>query len=119
MFKTYKAEAENQLNIKIKVIRSNRGEEYDSTALTDFCAQHEIVHQTIAPYKPQQNGVAKRINSMLNGRELPYNIWVEVFLTANYINRIPFKKTKSLYELWKKQISIYKILKYGVALQRS
>ena len=26
----------------------------------EFCLQHGIVHQTIAPYSPQQNGVAKR-----------------------------------------------------------
>ena len=26
----------------------------------EFCLQHGIVHQTIAPYSPQQNGLAKR-----------------------------------------------------------
>ena len=60
MFKTYKAEVENQLDKKIKIIRSDRGGEYESTAFADFCANHGIIHQTTAPYTPQQNGVAER-----------------------------------------------------------
>ena len=52
-FKTYKAEVENQLEKKIKVIRSDRGGEYESAAFSDFCAQNGIVHQTTAPYTPQ------------------------------------------------------------------
>ena len=82
-FKTYKAEVENQLEKKIKVIRSDRGGEYESAAFSDFCAQYGIVHQTTAPYTPQQNGVAERknrtlkemINSMLNSSGLPHNLW--------------------------------------------
>ena len=36
MFKIYKAEIENQLEKKIKIIRSDRGGEYESTAFSDF-----------------------------------------------------------------------------------
>ena len=82
MFKIYKAEVENQLEKKIKIIRSDRGGEYESTAFSDFCPQHGIVHQTTTPYTPQQNGVAERknrtlkdmINSMLNSSGLPHNL---------------------------------------------
>ena len=35
----YKAEVENQLNKKIKVIRSDRGSEY-VTPIGDYCGQH-------------------------------------------------------------------------------
>ena len=110
-FKTYKAEVENQLEKKIKVIRSDRGGEYESAAFSDFCAQNGIVHQTTAPYTPQQNGVAERknrtlkemINSMLNSSGLPHNLWGEALLTANFIlNRIHFKNSnKSPYKVWK------------------
>ncbi|CAL9018648.1 unnamed protein product [Prunus brigantina] len=62
MFKTYKAEVENQLERKIKALRSDRGGEYESIAFSKFCAQHGIVHQTTAPYTPQQNGVVERKN---------------------------------------------------------
>ena len=86
-FKTYKSEVENQLEKKIKVIRSDRGGEYESAAFSDFCAQYGIVHQTTAPYTPQQNGVAERknrtlkemINSMLNSSGLPHNLWGETW----------------------------------------
>ena len=121
MFKIYKAEVENQLEKKIKIIRSDRGGEYESTAFSDFCTQHGIVHQTTAPYTPQQNGIAERknrtlkdmIDSMLNSSELPHNLWGEALLTANFIlNRIPFKNSnKSSYELWKGRIPSYKMIK--------
>ena len=120
-FKTYKAKVENQLEKKIKVIRSDRGGEYESAAFSDFCAQYGIVHQTTAPYTPQQNGVAERknrtlkemINSMLNSSGLLHNLWGEALLTANVIlNRIPFKNSnKSPYEVWKGRLPSYKMIK--------
>ena len=48
----YKNEVENQINKKIKVLRSDRGGEYESP-FGEFCLQHGIVHQTMAPYSPQ------------------------------------------------------------------
>ena len=121
MFKTYKAEVENQLEKKIKIIRSDRGGEYESIAFADFCALNGIVHQTTAPYTPQQNGVAERknrtlkdmINSMLNSSGLPHSFWGEALLSANFIlNRIPFKSSnKSPYEFWKGRLPSYKMIK--------
>ena len=60
----YKKEVENQLNKKIKVFRSDRGGEYESP-FGEFCSQHGIVHQTTAPYSPQQNGIVERKNRTL------------------------------------------------------
>ena len=37
MFKIYKAEVENQMEKKIKIISSDRGSEYEFTAFLDFC----------------------------------------------------------------------------------
>jgi hypothetical protein len=51
LFKHYKNEVENQLNKKIKVIRSDRGGEYK--ALFDkLCSQNDIIHQITNPYSP-------------------------------------------------------------------
>ena len=50
-FVLYKNEVENQLNKKIKVLRSDRGGEYESPFF-DVCAQHGIIHESIAPYSP-------------------------------------------------------------------
>ena len=120
MFQHFKNEVENQLDRKIKVIRSDRGGEYEAP-FGDFCSQHGIIHQTTAPYLPQQNGVAERknitlkemMNALLLSSGLPQNLWGEAILSANYIlNRIPHKKTnKSPYELWKGRIPSYKYLK--------
>lgn len=120
MFKHYKNEVENQLDKKIKVIRSDRGGEYESP-FGEFCSQHGIIHQTTAPYSPQQNGVAERknrtlkemMNAMLISSGLPQNLWGDAILSANYIlNRIPQKKTnKTPYELWKGRMPTYKYLK--------
>lgn len=51
IFVHYKNEVENQLNKKIKVLRSDRGGEYESP-FSEFCTQHGIIHQTTAPYSP-------------------------------------------------------------------
>ena len=120
MFKHFKNEVENQLDRKIKVIRSDRGGEYEAP-FVDFCSQHGIIHQTTAPYSPQQNGVVERknktlkemMNALLLSSGLPQNLWGEANLSANYIlNRIPQKKTnKSPYELWKGRRPSYKYLK--------
>ncbi|GJW82150.1 putative nucleotidyltransferase, ribonuclease H [Tanacetum coccineum] len=63
-FILYKNEVENQLNKKIKVIRSNRGGEYVSS-FAEFCSQHGIRHELTALYSPQQNGIAERKNHTL------------------------------------------------------
>ena len=50
-FVLYKNKVENQLNKKIKVLRSDRGGEYE-LPFVDFCAQHGIIHETTTPYLP-------------------------------------------------------------------
>ena len=50
-FVQYKNEIENQLNKKIKVLRSDKGREYESP-FGEFYLQHGIVHQITAPYSP-------------------------------------------------------------------
>ena len=78
-FVLYKNEVENQLNKKIKVLRSYRGGEYESS-FVDFCAQHRIIYTT--PYSPQSNGVVEQknhtlkdmMNAMLISAGLPQNI---------------------------------------------
>ena len=109
-FKTYKAEVETQLNKKIKIIRSDRGGEYEFP-FEEICTEFGIVHQMTAPYTPQSNGVAKRknrslketMNALLNSSGLPQNLWGEVVLTANFfLNRVPHRKTQQTpSEKWK------------------
>ena len=57
-FVLYKNEVENKLNKKIKVLRSDRGGEYESPFF-DVCSQHGIIHEITTPYSTQSNGVAE------------------------------------------------------------
>ena len=65
MFLKYKAEVENQLDKKIKRLRSDRDGEYSTNTLEAFCEKNGIIHEVSAPYTPQQNGVAERKNRTL------------------------------------------------------
>ena len=87
------------------------GGEYGTIFLKEFCEKNGIVHETSAPYTPQQNGTAKRksrtLKEMMNVMLLSYGmskqIWGEAVLYACYIlNRVPYKQLdKTPYELWK------------------
>ena len=58
MFLSYKAEVENQLDRKIKRIRSDRGGgEY--IPLNDYCENEGIIHETTPPYSLESNEVDK------------------------------------------------------------
>jgi transposase InsO family protein len=90
---------ENATDLKVKTIRSDRGGEFLNEALKDFYAGKGIQQQATAPYSPEQNGKAERLNrvlvertrSMIHGRKLPLNLWAEALKTANYIrNRSPY-----------------------------
>jgi transposase InsO family protein len=64
-FKIYKAEIENQIERKIKCVRSDRGGEYISNDFGEYCVEHGIIHETMIPYSPQSNGVAEQKNRKL------------------------------------------------------
>ena len=52
VFKVYKAEVENQLSKKIKVLESDRGGEYFSSVFNSFCEEYGIIHEYTASYTP-------------------------------------------------------------------
>ena len=64
-FQRYKAYAENHLGAKIKCMRIDKGGEYMSNQFIDFMLEHGITHQYTVRARPQQNGVAKRANRMI------------------------------------------------------
>ncbi|KAJ0008485.1 hypothetical protein Pint_29037 [Pistacia integerrima] len=119
MFLTYKNEVENQLNKKIKRLRTYKGGEYESNDFNSFCRDHGVQHDTIPPYSPQSNGVAERKNKTL--KEMVNAMLIssgalfvgEAMLLACYIqNIISFKKTgKTPYELWKGHVTNLKYIK--------
>lgn len=109
-FKIYKAEVENQLERKIKRLRSDRGGEFFPKVFDDFCAEHGIIHERTPPYSPESNGIAERknrtltdlVNAMLDTCGLSKAWWGEAVLTSCHVlNRIPMgKEEKTPYEKW-------------------
>jgi hypothetical protein len=64
-FKEFKALVENQTEKRIKVLRTDNGGEFCGNEFEEFCKKCGIERHNIAPYTPQQNGVAKIMNRML------------------------------------------------------
>jgi hypothetical protein len=65
-----------------------------------YYKENEIRRETPIPYNPKQNGASKRKTrtifecerSLLKGKKLPNNLWVEAVNIAMYLqNRIPTK----------------------------
>ena len=109
-FKRFVTLVENQLDKKVKTLRTDRGREYLSDQFKGFCEWKGIARQLTTPYTPQQNGVAERRNrtllemvrSMMSQANLPISFWGDALLTATYVlNRVPSKSvTATPYELW-------------------
>ncbi|XP_077223435.1 uncharacterized protein LOC143857048 [Tasmannia lanceolata] len=66
-FKEFKNEVENQLNKKIKTLRSDRGGEYLSDEFKDYLKKNRMVSQWTPPSTPELNGVSERRNRTLLG----------------------------------------------------
>lgn len=111
-FKEFEAATTNEAGRQIGVLRTDNGGEYLSVEFQDYLKQKGIKHQLTAPYSPQQNGVAERMNrtlvesarSMIAHAGLPNTYWAEAISTAAYVrNRMStsaFKQNKSPYERW-------------------
>ena len=91
MFLSYKVEVENQLDMKIKRIISDRGGEY--IPLNDYCENEGIIREVTPPYSLESNGVAERKNrtlkemmhSLLVSASTPNNLWGEAILSLCYL----------------------------------
>jgi hypothetical protein len=118
-FKIFKAELENQHNIKIKLVRSDRGGEYYGRhtpygqvpePFARFLQENDIVAQYSMLSDPQQNGVAERRNrtlmdmvrSMLSYSTLPISLWMKALKTdVHILNQVPSKSVpRTPYEMW-------------------
>src|ERR1044072_5696308 len=101
IFKVFRLMVEKQSGMCIKVLRTDRGGEFCSIEMSNYCKEHGIVHEITAPYTPQHNGIAERRNrtvlnmvkSMLKSKQLPHKFWGEEATTAAYVlNRCPTQR---------------------------
>nr|GEU81701.1 hypothetical protein [Tanacetum cinerariifolium] len=110
ILKTFITGLENQLSLKVKVIRSDNGTEFKNSNLNQFCELKGIKREFSVPRTPRQNGIAWRKNmtlikaarTMLADSLLPIPFWAEAVNTTCYVqNRVLVTKpqNKTPYEL--------------------
>ena len=108
-FKEYKSEVEKQSEKLIKRLRTDGGGEYEKW-MEDHLKGSGIIHETTAPYSPDQNGVAERANPTIMERvkaiiaefKLDKRLWMEIAETVVYLKNCSPTSTVATtpYELW-------------------
>ncbi|GKB76769.1 putative ribonuclease H-like domain-containing protein [Tanacetum coccineum] len=110
IIKTFIIEIENQLDHKVKVIRSGNGTKFKNSIMNQFCEIKGIKREFSMARTPQQNDVAERKNrtlikaarTMLVDSRLPTTFRAEAVNTTCYVlNRVLVIKphNKTPYEL--------------------
>nr|GEU53875.1 hypothetical protein [Tanacetum cinerariifolium] len=105
ILKTFITGLENQLSLKVKLIRSDNGTEFKNNDLNHLCGIKGIKREFSVPRTPQQNGIAKRKNrtlikaarTMLADSLLPILFWAKAVNTiACYVqNRVLVTKPQN------------------------
>ncbi|GLC47439.1 hypothetical protein PLESTM_002074400 [Pleodorina starrii] len=89
---------ETQSGRTVRKVRTDRGREYLNSEIDTFYEERGITHETSAPYTPQQNGVAERLNRtlmervrcMLSESNVPTRAWSFAMRMACHLrNRSP------------------------------
>ncbi|KAJ3686570.1 hypothetical protein LUZ61_015734 [Rhynchospora tenuis] len=102
---------ENEKGLKISIIRSDHGREFENAKFDELCIERGYKQEFSAPRTPQQNGVVERKNrtlqelarTMLHEFAVPKFLWAEAVNTAcHVVNRacIRSKLKKTPFELW-------------------
>lgn len=85
VFKQLKALVEKESDLYIKCLRKDKGEEFTSNTVCNFCSLHGIKRQLTIVYTPQQKGVLEiknrtlmnMIRSVMTSRNVPKSFWTE------------------------------------------
>nr|GEY10647.1 putative ribonuclease H-like domain-containing protein [Tanacetum cinerariifolium] len=97
ILKTFITSLENQLSLKVKVIKSDNGTEFKNNDLNQFYGMKGIKREFSVPRTPQQNSITERKNrtlieaarTMLSDSLIPILFWAEAVNTACYVqNRV-------------------------------
>jgi transposase InsO family protein len=95
----------NVFSHSIKRLHTDNGSEYDDDVMLGYLEDEGIEHTTTAPYQPQSNGIAERVNRTLMGKvramllrcNLGYEFWPYAVLQAAYLhNRTPSSTSGSV-----------------------
>ncbi|GJY71250.1 retrovirus-related pol polyprotein from transposon TNT 1-94 [Tanacetum coccineum] len=122
ILKTFITKIENQLDYKVKVIRSDNGTEFKNSVMNQFCEIKGIKREFSVARTPQQNGIAERkkrtlregARTMLVDSKLPTTFWAKAVNTACYVlTRVLVIKphSKTPYELIRGRIPLIDFMK--------
>nr|GEZ93014.1 uncharacterized mitochondrial protein AtMg00810-like [Tanacetum cinerariifolium] len=104
ILKTFITGIENQLSLKVKIIRSDNETKFKNNDLNQFSEMQGIKREVSVPRTPQQNGIIKRKNrtlieaarTMLADLLLLILFWTEAVNTACYVqNRVLVTKPQN------------------------
>ena len=109
--KKFKMRVEAESGKKLRVLRTDRGDEFTFVEFAVYCVDQGVGQHHTASYSPQQNGVVERRNqtvvgmarSMMKAKGMPARFWGETVTTAVFIlNRAPTKALtgKTPFEAW-------------------
>jgi transposase InsO family protein len=120
VLKKFLKRAQNEFDAKVKRIRSDNGTEFKNTKVEQFLDEEGIKHEFLAPNTPQQNGVTKKNQTliemgrtMLDEYKTSDQFWAEAInTTCHATNRLYLHKLlkKASYELLtgkKKSVSYF------------
>ena len=65
MIKKFKKRAEAESGRKLRVLRTDRGDEFTSVEFATYYADQGVGQHHTAPYSPQQNGMVERRNQTM------------------------------------------------------
>jgi transposase InsO family protein len=113
-FTVYKKMVENEMDSRIKCLRSDNGGEFTSKEFMDYCNNHGIKRQFFITRTPQHNGVVERkirtiqemAQTMIMDSKLTDIFWTQAVHTIVHIqNRVILinNTDKTPYELWKRR----------------
>src|SRR5260221_3607223 len=64
--KAWKAQAEKETGKSLKILCTDGGGEFTSSAFNTFLAENSIKRELTNPYTPQENGVSEQANRTIN-----------------------------------------------------
>lgn len=104
-FKIFRSLVEKEIDIQVKMFRTDRGGEFCSNEFLNYFEKAGIARQFMAAYTPQQNVVVEKCNrtvtamtrSLLKGTNMPAFMWGEGFRQSIYLlNRLPIEPFDAL-----------------------
>ncbi|UYV76289.1 hypothetical protein LAZ67_13003275 [Cordylochernes scorpioides] len=125
VLKKFIVKRENELNSKLKRLRTDNGTEFINKNLETSIESKGIKHELTTPYTPRSNGRVERANrtlldkgrTLLADSQLPHHFWAEAVNTAAYLYNLTSTTNDpdtTPMEKWKgKKSSVSHIMRFG------